>query len=728
VLLSPKPGGRLRTIAIGWPLGYALAVGWFALTATLHVRGLFAFLPLVTLAVGGPFLLQTGGWGRLVALVGRVARQADAPTALRRTPEFVPVAIATAVAIGVMALTFFASSPLPANAHSVAYSEDNVFDISLAADARNHWPITEPWVAGQPMRYYTAAFIQIAAVNQVMGIPFSTMVLRLFPSIIFILVALQLWALGRTVGRLPWVGPLAAVLLLVTTDVNLAATKSVVFHISPFTQFFLSPTFAFGAAFFLGAILLIQSRVTLPTTNGSIFGDRGGKTDPRVITLVGILVISTTAAKTFAAVDFVGGLGLYWLWAVAVGRGSRQLTCCLLTSLLCVALVYFVMLAGGAADSVSIHPLSFINEGDTLKRATALSRNIAGPALYRPVLVVGGALLAVMLLAPLLGAVWLIFKGRWTATSTAFLWALFSAGLIGYVMVDALEGVEGVFLIYGYIALTPVAAKGLVCLWEDIPASARRATALACAAILLLGLGLAATQIMTFNGRALHIWYVASYGLLAAGMFLIIYRLQILYRTAIRSRFARLVACCIPLLVVLGLVKPMTLVASGAWRTVLGDRTSQPDSASDYGMTAALYRGLRWVHAHTDSCDVLAVNNHYGNAQHTDSIYFYYSAFTERRVFLESWGYTPGGDEGKQPFPARLALSDLATARGDREALRKLERDGVSYVLIDKTHGGGAFEPQSASVLVFSNSALDVFRLLPTAGVGATRRGCATIT
>jgi hypothetical protein len=119
----------------------------------------------------------------------------------------------------------------------------------------------------------------------------------------------------------------------------------------------------------------------------------------------------------------------------------------------------------------------------------------------------------------------------------------------------------------------------------------------------------------------------------------------------------------------------------------------------------------------------LAVNNHSITARETDSKYFYYSAFTEREVFLESWAYTSVGAYGGQPYPARLALNNLAVAHGDPVALRELARRGVTYVLVDKIHGTGAPEPPEVSRLVFSNSALDVYRLtVPT----TSRRSQAT--
>jgi hypothetical protein len=133
---------------------------------------------------------------------------------------------------------------------------------------------------------------------------------------------------------------------------------------------------------------------------------------------------------------------------------------------------------------------------------------------------------------------------------------------------------------------------------------------------------------------------------------------------------------------------------------------------------------LLWVRTHSDACEVLAVNNHYASPDRGPSTYLYYSAFTERRIFLESWEDTPSGVEGRVQDPGRLALNDSAVLRGDPVALRELGQDGVSYVLIDKTHGTGAHEPTSVSRLVFSNGALDVYRLRPQADPRQPGIGC----
>ncbi len=545
----------------------------------------------------------------------------------------------------------------------------------------------------------------------------------------------------------------------------------------------MSPSFAFGIPFLLGGLLLIQTRIVNDwngTTSRAAAVSRGGTTDlgpagdatqragtAGMLLMLALLVAGMTAAKAFAGFDFVGGLGVYWLWRLLRGEdgdrrsirdplreenGDRQsihdplreegggrrgirglwrirdlwglanprnvalrrLTCCVAVAAVAALAIYFLMIAGGGSGTLGLRPFNFIREGDTLARATKLAKDIVGPSLYWLALAGGGAVLAVCLLAPLLGAGWLIYKDRGATDSTAFLLTVFVVGVAAYVLLGAPAGVEGVFLIYGYVALVPVAAKGLVRLWSETPPPLRRRLLRACGALLVLGLAIATlTPSLNLSGDARYAWLAVTYGSVIGGIVLVVWKLQQGYRTAIPARLARIAACSIFLLSSLALVKPVGLAGSGAWKTLVGKPTSLADTPTEYGMTAPLYRGLLWVRGHTTPCDVLAVSNHYESAAHNESVYFYYSAFTERRVFLESWHYTPDGQFGAQPYPGRFALNQRATAQGDPEALRELARRGVGYVLIDKTHGGGAAEPPSVSRLVFSNSALDVYRLLP---------------
>lgn len=759
VLLSPRPGGWLRTIAIGWPCGYALELGAFALTAALHVRGAFAFWPLAATALLGPPLYRRA-WrhiacARTHAHARAERRNGDAPRRRRAGLESLVVASGVAVAVLVVSFTFFAASPLPERARSVVYSTDSLFDVSLAADARHHWPIAEPWVAGEPIHYYTAAFVHTAAINQVTGIALSTVVLRLFPTMMFLVAALQLWSLGRALdarrsGTARWSGPVAVALLLAAGDLNFDPTHVEVFRVDPFNQFVLSPTFAFGAPMFLGLLCVMQSRIlepapdarpstgsapdapppsgsapNAPLSTGSApdaappTRRTGLSTDARLaLALVFLLVLACGVTKAFAMVTFLGGLGLFWLWCALTRKATRAVTWSLALSAAAAVAVYFLTLAGGTASTMTLHPFDFVTSGQTLAHVTAtLKSHLGRSPLWVLALAAAVPVGVVVLLAPLAGALWLLAKRTRLSPFPLYLVATFALGMGAYVLIGAPGGVEGVFLVYGYIALLPVAASGLVKLWEDVPERPRRALLKDCAGV--LALALAAGFLLSFlapTGGTRELLYALCYGLVALAALAAVARNARLLAPAATSRAGRVLACAIPVVLALALVKPVALIAAGGWKTARHEQLAAPDSPANYGLTAALYSGLTWVRGHTDSCAVLAVNNHYAGPRGSLPVYFYYSAFAERRVFLESWYDTPRGTEVAQPYPARYKLNTEAVAEGRPGALRALAANGVDYVLLDKVHGGGAPEPASVSRRVFDNGALTVYRLLAARG------------
>ena len=157
------------------------------------------------------------------------------------------------------------------------------------------------------------------------------------------------------------------------------------------------------------------------------------------------------------------------------------------------------------------------------------------------------------------------------------------------------------------------------------------------------------------------------------------------------------------------------------WFPTLAGRAldGKPVYNQDYsGLTGGLYDGLVWIRDHTSPNAVLAVNNHSLYPDGHDSKYFYYSAFAERRVELESWDYSVETTRqgyfslpvSMTPFPRRLALANAVFHRGDERALRTLARTyRVRYLVADKVHG--SVSPTFAELVprVFSNDDVDVY-------------------
>jgi len=327
-------------------------------------------------------------------------------------------------------------------------------------------------------------------------------------------------------------------------------------------------------------------------------------------------------------------------------------------------------------------------------------------------------------LLPVVGVLWpLRGRSEWSPYVSLAL-AVFAVGFLIYVMAGSLQDNETYFVWYGYIALIPVATVTLMALWSELSGEVRRRIVRACLPALILGLAIAGGTLIlradgVLGGARRASWYLWYGGTLAlAGGLVVLWSLRLARHLApsLRSRGARAAVSCALLLAVLGGAESIALAVPDTWRTIRDRQVVQRDSPSHPGITAALYRGLTWVHEHTRDCDILAVNNPQirpvgATAAKPDSGYFYYSAFAEREFLFESWIMASQGLRREQPYPELAALNGAATSRGLPAAVRELARKGVSYILIDKSHGGDVRESTSVGRLVFSNSALDVYRL-----------------
>lgn len=629
VLLTAAPGGPLRTLAVGWPLGYALEIGAFALTAGLHMRGLLTFLPLIAAAVLGPCVV----YRRRRAHLPHGGR----PGGRERGAEPLLAAIAIAIVLVLLGLGFFATYPLPEHAGSVFYFLDNVDYVSFSAEALHHWPITEPFLADHPFRYYTGVFMHVAAIKQVMGVSLAVVIFRLLPAMATVVAMLQFWCLGGLLGRSRWAGPVTVALLVFVENLKLYPTSTKIFGVALFSEFAWSPTYGFGVIFFLGLLILFRSQLLRMSVSDTPSDSRppAFRVAGSLIMLV-VLALGAGAVKAPAIATFVGGLGLYWLWRVARAKADRLLSYCVVLALACFLAMYFLLLSGAsgpAATLTEFAPLNF------LKYTVFGSALAAHPGLVP--LVGAAVVMFAWKLLPVGGVLWPLWRrGAWSPFMSLAL-AIFVVSFAVFVLMGSPADNETYFIWYGYLALIPIAAVTSITLWSEIPRGARRAIARVCVVVVILGTAIAA------------------------------------------ARYTR---------------------------------TVPRDSPSHPGLTAALYRGLVWVREHTGSCDVLAVNTHNvvtagSKSPRVDSEYFYYSAFAERRVLLESWILTIQGQHGEQPYPALYALNSEATAHGRPAAVRALARRGASYILIDKSHGGHVREPASVSRLVFANSALDVYRI-----------------
>ena len=182
-------------------------------------------------------------------------------------PWFVwALVVVCVLVVGFVGIAFFDAKPLP-DAGNVHLGQDAPWAISLAADAKHHWPIQDPNVAGLAMPYHWFVHVHLASASQVTGLDLPVIFLRLYTLPLIVLTVLQLVVAGKSLARSAYAGLVAACLVLLVNQLNLN-------HAGPFahvafqgvltTYLHLSPSVPFGLVLLVPLLILIGEAISSP--------------------------------------------------------------------------------------------------------------------------------------------------------------------------------------------------------------------------------------------------------------------------------------------------------------------------------------------------------------------------------------------------------------------------------------------------------------------------------
>lgn len=687
--------GALETLALGWALGYALELAAFNLTAALDVRTAFLAFPLVVGAIAGPL-----AWRRRQS-----GSRSEAPAPLPHL-AVVLTAAACALGIGYLAFAYFTIAPLPSDVDSVAYYPDFMYHVSIAAEAKHHWPLADPAIAGEGLRYHTFVHMHMAAVSQVAGHDLSVVLFRLLPVPLLVLMTLQLACLSRRLGPSAWAVPLTAALALCAGELDLDPTRVAPFVGQLFRGMFLSPSFLFGFAFFLAAVIMIGDRLADREQLG-----RGG--------WVALLLVLTAAAGAKVAVlpVLIGGLIVFLAWRALLRRRIDGVAARVLAVVVTVfAITYVALYVGGGQGGLG---LGFLTALDASVIAELADEPFAGPTGTLLRILVAPAVLAAMML-PLAGLLWVLKeRGLDLGPFRTWLVSLFLAGLFAGVFLSHPAAAQLYFLFYGYVAALPVGAEGLVLIWRRLRlARARPWRALAPSLAVVLAVG--ALAVVAAWSLPLAAWarYVLAYGAL---LLTVTAAVALVVLPSDRPRRGLVGGLTLFLLVsATALNAPFDHVYQPLMR-VLGGQSlyTAADTSQLRGLDEGLYAGLLWIRENTEEDALLAVNNHYADPAETRSVFAYYSGLAERRVFLESWLYSPGSlalgyrrvQAGVVPYPEMLALNEAAFEEPSATTVGELADRGVTHLVVDKLNAAPAPELERYATPVFSNESVAIYEV-----------------
>jgi hypothetical protein len=300
-------------------------------------------------------------------------------------------------------------------------------------------------------------------------------------------------------------------------------------------------------------------------------------------------------------------------------------------------------------------------------------------------------------------------------TSTWLALSLLVASFVPFLLFTHKGGSQNFFVYYGICAACILSAQGLVVMWDRAQPLTRRELTLGALGFVAWLVVLVAAAVLPNTlsshpsiGPAYALW-IGLPVLVAVGLGLV----------AVRSRRRRAAwaLAAVSSVIAVGLLDTPLHTGSYIVPRVRDGRTLYSrDSPQLRGLTPGLQAALTWIRTHTPTNAVIAVNNVYSNAAQTSPDYYYYSAFGERRSFLEGWEDTiAAADETNPqltPFPGRYWLNTAVFGAGNTSALAVMRRRyGVRYLFVDHVHGSAAPGIARLGRVVFANPSATVYQV-----------------
>lgn len=703
---QPGPGRAARPRSLPGDLAMGTAVG---LVLELCAWAVFSWLDLRSLVVAWPVPVVVA-----FAAVPRLRRHWRAPAGSVRAPLGWSWAVAGVVCLftAYLAAVFIDRNPiLPTSEHTRQYL-DLAYQLSLAGEAKHSIPLNLPQVAGEPLYYHWFGYVHMAMMSMVGGIDLPVVALRFAVPGLCALAAVLTAVAGWRISRRPYVGALAATLFFVIAEFN---------FVHPVTfPFGTQATFVVwhGMSMTYSWVLLIAAIIVLAeVVSHSPSGEVGGQPVPRgVWVLATALLLASSGAKASSLP--VIGIGLA-LTAVALlvppGRAGGWAG-------IRAALPGPVIWAGVATVAAQLFALAVLYRFNSYGTSPALMRGLGnywnrGPE--RPgvgVLVMVGVFLAFVLslllrTAGIVPLLWLR-RGRLSPEQ----WLLVGGGIAGpllYLVLHQPSGGEEYFTRAGFAFGVLASAWGYALVWDRARLGTRSKWALGVGTLIYAG-ALVLIQLRYARPAPADDVYSPVLPILGwAGVLLATGAVVALWWRLVSRSWA-------PLRGRGALVALTAVLAAGAPGLVMDSYKSlQAPNGGAYApilLPASRVEAARWVRDHSDPDDIIATNVHCltYRGQVCDARSFWLSAYAERSVLVEGWGFAPRlSGTGLGPFwdPELLALNDAAIYETTEGNLAGLRDRGVRWIVVDREVSQESPALAELARLRFDNGRLAVYQL-----------------
>ncbi|WP_441245708.1 hypothetical protein [Kitasatospora sp. McL0602] len=680
--LRCTPHTLVEDLALGAVTGLVLELAAWAVLMPLGIQSAATLWPL---AVVVPF-----------AAVPRLRRHWR-PRDYRSTPSLGwSWAVAGTVAVTTVFLygVYLRRNPILPTSESSTQFMDLPYQLSLAANAKHTFPLTLPQAAGEPLYYHWFAFVHEAMTSMVGHIDLPVVQMRLMIPALCALAMVVMAVVGWRLARRPWVGVVAALLVFAIGEFNVVRMVDT----APFgssqvplmSWASVSMTYSWPLLFALIAAVgegLVRRRED----------DSVPAWGPGLFVLVALFAVASSAAKATSLPVTLAGLALAGFvvlvttrripWAV-VGLGGILGAAQVFST----AVIFRFMTYG-----LEILPLSNIEGNWAVDPAHP--RSSASQAV-----VVAGVWAAFLLCTQLrvVGALPLLWRSRLNLQPVQ--WILLGGAVAGPTAYLLMNGWNASYFTHAGLAFGALlSAWGYCEAFERAALSRRGKTLLAVATAVFVGLLTYGIRTGADGWRRFALGLfgidpdkpkVAYAGLVpmlvAAAALLLIAALGGLLWWGLGRSWAGLRGRG-------GIVLLTAALTAGA-PTLMLDMFDPGWSPSVWGapeLQKSRVEAARWVRSHSAPTDVIATNEHYLPGTSYDSRVFTLSAFSERSVLIEGWGFAPremasGGGNGVGPFwdQPLLELNDAAFYSPTPEILAELrDKHHVRYLVLERRAG-----------------------------------------
>ncbi|MDQ1647054.1 MAG: hypothetical protein QOJ50_3238 [Cryptosporangiaceae bacterium] len=671
--LRGVPRSLVEDLAAGAALGFGMEILTYIALRFVGAPILILAYPAVAIAVfaGVPSLRRH--W--------RFGDEPKAPTWW----SWIMAALVTAV-LAYIALTFFRTHPLSGPIAAYPYS-DMPYNLAIAAELKQRIPPTVSYVLGEPLHYHWFSHADMAAASWGTGIELRTIQLRLAPLAFIALNVIFTGLLAVRLSRRWWTAPVAVLIAYFVSAFSPFSFTTRLFSdermLAPFQ--WASATQVAASALLAPALLLLVDRFR---------GEPGARGQ---WALIGILLVAAMGAKSTVLILVVAGLGVAGAYRLLLRRELDRTA--LIGGILGGVLFLFAtfVLYGGDSSGMHIDPLAPFTVGSAYDILGVGPWNVS---LSMTAFIVGATLTSWLI--KYAGIVGLFARRKAPETAVMFLSGMVLAALAVLILFRHPGGSQLYFVRSVLPIMGALGAAGLAAVLPD----GRRAGLLIGALGIASLVGALAVELVTdLDGTRIptravmgsNVRVALEVAKSMAAPILIVGVLAGLVWWLARKRILWLRGTALALLLA-------SLAGFGYWTGFVDVRGLTLSAVNDgMGPIRSGSRALpipdggleasRWLRDHSGVNDVVATNVHcYSKYKgHCDNRHFWISAYTERHVLVEGWGYTSQMLSGGQWYyskfwdPQRLAENDRAFDAPSKDSIGRLESQyGVRWLIVDE--------------------------------------------